>query len=121
MSPPVSRLETARILGVCLRAINDQIRGIETLGFHPVIQRGLLFSNVKAGLALVTGVTGSGKSTTLDAIIDANNHDFDGHIVIIAKDGREVVVHEKLPVVPYLVIFEVGEGHLVEPRNFIGD
>lgn len=72
-------------LGACLRAINDSIRSIETLGFHPVIQRGLLFSNVKAGLALVTGVTGSGKSTTLDAIIDANNHDFDGHIVIIAK------------------------------------
>ena len=72
-------------LGVCLRAINDSVRGIETLGFHPVIQRGLLFSNVKSGLSLVTGVTGSGKSTTLDAIIDANNHDFDGHIVIIAK------------------------------------
>ncbi len=72
-------------LGACLRAINDSIRGIGSLGFHPVIQRGLLFSNVKAGLALITGVTGSGKSTTLDAIIDANNHDFDGHIVIIAK------------------------------------
>ncbi len=72
-------------LGVCLRAINDSVRNISSLGFHPVIERGLLFSNVKAGLALVTGVTGSGKSTTLDAIIDANNHDFDGHIVIIAK------------------------------------
>ncbi|HEX9953288.1 MAG TPA: ATPase, T2SS/T4P/T4SS family [Rubricoccaceae bacterium] len=72
-------------LGVCLRAINDTVRPISGLGFHPAIERGLLFSNVKAGLALVTGVTGSGKSTTLDAIIDANNHDFDGHIVIIAK------------------------------------
>ena len=72
-------------LGVCMRAINDSVRSLDTLGFHPVIQRGVLFSNVRAGLALVTGVTGSGKSTTLDAIIDANNHDFDGHIVIIAK------------------------------------
>ncbi|GAB5534732.1 MAG: ATPase, T2SS/T4P/T4SS family [Rubricoccaceae bacterium] len=72
-------------LGVCMRAINDTVRSIETLGFHPVIQRGVLFSNVRSGLALVTGVTGSGKSTTLDAIIDANNHDFDGHIVIVAK------------------------------------
>ena len=72
-------------LGVCLRAINDSVRDIASLGFHPAIQHGLLFSNVKAGLALVTGVTGSGKSTTLDSIIDANNHDFDGHIVIIAK------------------------------------
>ncbi|MEM1114926.1 MAG: type IV pilus twitching motility protein PilT [Bacteroidota bacterium] len=72
-------------LGVCLRAINEEVRGLDSLGFHPVIQRGLLFSNVRAGLALVTGVTGSGKSTTLDAVIDANNRDFDGHIVIIAK------------------------------------
>ncbi len=72
-------------LGVCLRAINEEVRALDTLGFHPVIERGVLFSNVRSGLALVTGVTGSGKSTTLDAIIDANNRDFDGHIVIIAK------------------------------------
>ena len=72
-------------LGVCLRAINEEVRGLDTLGFHPVIQRGLMFSNVRSGLALVTGVTGSGKSTTLDAVIDANNRDFDGHIVIVAK------------------------------------
>ena len=72
-------------LGLCMRAINDSVRSMDTLGFHPVIQRGVLFSNVRSGLALVTGVTGSGKSTTLDAIIDANNHDFDGHIVIVAK------------------------------------
>jgi twitching motility protein PilT len=72
-------------LGVCLRAINEEVRPLDGLGFHPVIQKGVLFSNVRSGLALVTGVTGSGKSTTLDAIIDANNRDFDGHIVIIAK------------------------------------
>ncbi len=72
-------------LGVCLRAISEEVRTLDTLGFHPVIQRGLMFSNVRSGLALVTGVTGSGKSTTLDAIIDANNRDFDGHIVIVAK------------------------------------
>ena len=72
-------------LGVCLRAINEEVRPLDGLGFHPVIERGVLFSNVRSGLALVTGVTGSGKSTTLDAIIDANNRDFDGHIVIIAK------------------------------------
>ena len=72
-------------LGVCLRAINEDVRPLDGLGFHPVIQRGVLFSNVRSGLMLVTGVTGSGKSSTLDAVIDANNRDFDGHIVIIAK------------------------------------
>ena len=72
-------------LGVCLRAINEEVRPLSSLGFSEIIQRGVLFSNVRSGLALVTGVTGSGKSSTLDAIIDANNHDFDGHIVIVAK------------------------------------
>ncbi|WP_412062594.1 type IV pilus twitching motility protein PilT [Rubrivirga sp. IMCC45206] len=72
-------------LGVCLRAINEEVRPLDGLGFHPIIQKGVLFSNVRSGLMLVTGVTGSGKSTTLDSVIDANNQDFDGHIVIIAK------------------------------------
>ena len=72
-------------LGVCMRAINESVRPLDGLGFHPLIQRGVLFSNVRSGLMLVTGVTGSGKSSTLDAVIDANNRDFDGHIVIIAK------------------------------------
>ena len=72
-------------LGLCLRAINEKVRPIESLGFSPGIVRGMMFRHVRDGLSLVTGVTGSGKSTTLDAFIDANNHDFDGHIVIVAK------------------------------------
>lgn len=75
----------AQHLGLCMRAINETVRSLDSIGFHPMIARGLMFRNVRAGLALVTGVTGSGKSSTLDAIIDANNHDFDGHIVIVAK------------------------------------
>lgn len=72
-------------LGLCMRAISEEIRPFKSLSFHPAVERGLLFSKVRDGLTLVTGVTGSGKSTTLDSIIDANNEDFDGHIVIIAK------------------------------------
>ena len=75
----------AQHLGLCMRAINETVRTMDGLGFHPVIQRGMMFRHVRDGLTLVTGVTGSGKSTTLDAIIDANNHDFNGHIVIVAK------------------------------------
>ena len=100
-------------LGVCMRAINEEVRGLASLGFHPVIQRGILFSNVRSGLALVTGVTGSGKSTTLDAIIDANNHDFDGHIVIIAKPleyvhhpARCIIRHREVG--PDVPSFKVG-------------
>lgn len=72
-------------LALCMRAIAEELRPLRSLGFHPVIERGLLFEHVRDGLTLVTGVTGSGKSTTLDAVVDANNEGFDGHIVVIAK------------------------------------
>ena len=72
-------------LGQNLRAIADEIRSLSSLNFHPLIQKGLMFRHERDGLTLVTGVTGSGKSTTLDAIIDANNKDFHGHIVVISK------------------------------------
>jgi len=68
-----------------MRAISNEIRSLRSLGFHPVIEKGLLFSHVRDGLTLITGVTGSGKSSTLDAIVDANNGDAEGHIVVIGK------------------------------------
>lgn len=68
-----------------MRSITDEVRPLESLGFHPKVQRGLMFRHVRDGLTLVTGVTGSGKSTTLDAIVDANNEDVPGHVVIIAQ------------------------------------
>ncbi|MDR9367068.1 MAG: ATPase, T2SS/T4P/T4SS family, partial [Balneolaceae bacterium] len=42
-------------------------------------------SSSKSDRLLVTGITGSGKSTTLDTIIDANNRSVRGHIVIVAS------------------------------------
>ena len=72
-------------LGLNMRAISDELRPLRSLEFHPLIQNGLMFRFVRDGLTLITGVTGSGKSTTLDAIVDANNKDFSGHIVIIGK------------------------------------
>jgi twitching motility protein PilT len=72
-------------LGLNMRAITDEVRSIKSLDFHPLIERSLMFRIERDGLTLVTGVTGSGKSTTLDAIIDANNADFSGHIVVVGK------------------------------------
>jgi twitching motility protein PilT len=40
---------------------------------------------IKNGLTLITGITGSGKSTTLDAIVDAHNQIDPAHVVIIAS------------------------------------
>ena len=40
---------------------------------------------IKFGLSLITGITGSGKSTTLDAVIDFHNKFDPCHVVIIAS------------------------------------
>jgi twitching motility protein PilT len=49
----------------------------------------------KFGLTLVTGLTGSGKSTTLDSIIDMNNHSNNGHIVIVGNPIEYIHTSEK--------------------------
>ena len=72
-------------LALCKRLLAHQPRSLRSLGFHPIIERGFMFRHVRDGLTLFTGVTGSGKSTTLDAIVDANNDDFEGHILIVAQ------------------------------------
>ncbi len=68
-----------------MRAIQATIRPLESLEFHPFAVKTMSHNYIKFGLSLITGITGSGKSTTLDAIIDFHN-DFDpSHIVIIAS------------------------------------
>jgi twitching motility protein PilT len=68
-----------------MRAINNVIRPYKALELHPNITRVLSLGHTSQGLNLITGITGSGKSSTLDSIIDANNHTVDGHIVVIAS------------------------------------
>jgi len=68
-----------------MRAINQTIRPYKALELHPNITKIVSLAHTKEGLTLVTGITGSGKSSTLDAMIDLNNHTVDGHIVIIAS------------------------------------
>lgn len=70
-------------LAISVRAITNEVRPIKSIGLHPIIERGLMYKHERDGLTLVTGVTGSGKSTTMDSIIDANNSDMPAHIVII--------------------------------------
>ncbi len=86
-----------------MRAINQTIRPYSSFGFHPGVTRVVSLQHTKEGLTLVTGITGSGKSTTLDAIIDANNHSVDAHCVIIAspieyvhKSDRCIVRHREV-------------------------
>lgn len=72
-------------LALNMRAINTQIRPYEGYDFHSNITLSLSLKHTKEGLVLVTGITGSGKSSTLDAIVDINNRTVDAHIIIIAS------------------------------------
>jgi twitching motility protein PilT len=67
-----------------MRAINQTVRPLASLDFHPNIVRALSHSYIKFGLSLITGITGSGKSTTLDSIVDHHNKVDPCHIIIIA-------------------------------------
>jgi twitching motility protein PilT len=68
-----------------MRAINQTIRPLKSLEFHPNIVKMMSHGYIKFGLSLVTGITGSGKSTTLDAFIDYHNNFDPCHIVIVAS------------------------------------
>ncbi|MGY2702103.1 type IV pilus twitching motility protein PilT [Nocardioides sp. HB32] len=67
-------------LGAVMRMIPWEIKPLEDLGMPAVLDS---FTDLKRGLVLVTGPTGSGKSTTLAAIIDKINRSRRGHIVTI--------------------------------------
>jgi twitching motility protein PilT len=67
-------------LGAVMRLIPWEILPLEDLGMPDVIAG---FTTLKRGLVLVTGPTGSGKSTTLAAMIDRINRSRRGHIMTI--------------------------------------
>lgn len=72
-------------LALNMRAINAIVRPLESLEFHPTALKAMSHNYIKFGLSLITGITGSGKSTTLDSIIDYHNKFDPSHIVIIAS------------------------------------
>jgi len=78
-------------VSIVLRVIPDQSKNTATLGLPPVIDR---VCEERRGLILVTGATGSGKSTTLAAMIDQINSTRSGHIVTI-EDPIEFLHRDK--------------------------
>lgn len=71
-------------LAMNLRRISPQVRPFQSLGLHRNVAMLLSMEYETHGLVLITGITGSGKSSTLDTVIDANNRHSQGHIVIIS-------------------------------------
>ncbi|HYF00848.1 MAG TPA: PilT/PilU family type 4a pilus ATPase [Planctomycetota bacterium] len=79
-------------MGLVARRVKLQIQSFGSLGLPPVLARLAL---ERRGLLLVTGATGSGKSTTLAAMIDHRNETKDGHIVTIEDPVEFVHPHKK--------------------------
>ena len=67
-------------VGLVLRVIPTRIKTIDELGLPPVLKR---IAQEERGLVLVTGTTGSGKSTTLAAMIDHINSMRSCHIMTV--------------------------------------
>jgi twitching motility protein PilT len=78
-------------VSLVLRVIPDQTKNSAQLGLPPVIDS---VCEERRGLILVTGATGSGKSTTLAAMIDRINSTRSGHIVTI-EDPIEFLHRDK--------------------------
>ncbi len=74
-------------LSAVLRIIPVEILSLDDLNLPPVIKT---FTEIQRGLVLVTGVTGSGKSTTLAAILDKINRETKKHIITV-EDPIEFV------------------------------
>jgi twitching motility protein PilT len=77
---------------VALRMIPRQVPTMEQLGLPPVIEK---FTQQHQGLVLVTGPTGSGKSTTLAAMIDRINTQRACHILTIEDPIEYVHEHKR--------------------------
>src|SRR6476619_5415078 len=67
-------------IGIVARVISDAIRPFSDLGLPPILNT---IAEELRGLVLVTGTTGSGKSTTLAAIVDHINQRRNCHIVTV--------------------------------------
>lgn len=88
--------------GAVFRLIPTEIASIESLGLPPVIRE---FGHLRSGLVLVTGPTGSGKSTTLASLLDYINVNFSRHIVTIEepiefvhRNKQSVITQREVPI-----------------------
>lgn len=76
----ISIFKQRGVWSIAIRLLNDHIPELSELGLPPVVSE---FANYGEGLVLVTGVTGSGKSTTLAAILGLINRNNKQHIVTL--------------------------------------
>ena len=94
-------LKQANGYGAVFRLIPTKIATLEELGIPSIVRE---FGHLRGGLVLVTGPTGSGKSTTLAALIDYINENFSRHIVTIEEpiefvhqNKKSVITQREVP------------------------
>jgi twitching motility protein PilT len=87
--------------GAVFRLIPTKIATLEQLGIPLVAKE---FAHLRGGLVLITGPTGSGKSTTLAALIDYINENFSRHVVTIEEpiefvhsNKRSIITQREIP------------------------
>ena len=88
-------------ISAVFRLIPSNVLTVEDLGLPAVLKK---FPMLKKGLVLVTGPTGSGKSTTLAALMDYINENFSRHIVTIEEpiefvhgNKRSIITQREIP------------------------
>lgn len=89
------RINLFRSQGNCnaaLRLLSDEIPPLSALGLPPAV---LDFPRIQRGIVLVTGETGSGKSTTLAALIDAINHTRTENIITMEDPVEYIYTPDK--------------------------
>lgn len=77
---------------MAIRIVNLVIPSMEELGLPNIVKE---LSEKRRGLILVTGPTGSGKSTTLASMIDQINHERSGHILTLEDPIEYLHKHNK--------------------------
>ncbi len=89
-------------LAAVFRLIPTEIASLESLGVPEVVKR---FAEMRSGLILVTGPTGSGKSTTLAALLDHINRNYSRHIITIEEpiefvhsNKKSIITQREVPI-----------------------
>lgn len=87
----VNVLTQQQRVGLVMRTITTDIPDFDAMGLPPVLKNVVM---EKRGLVLLVGATGSGKSTTLAAMVGVRNRDTQGHIISIEDPVEYVHSHQ---------------------------
>ena len=92
--------KTIKGRAIAIRLLPDKIPSLDVLGLPESIK---LLTDIKSGLIIVSGPTGSGKSTTIASIIDAINQKYNYHIITI-EDPIEYTFEDKKSIISQILL-----------------